>query len=172
MGDWVPVFVGLGSNLNNPIRQVTVALQALAELPESQLVNRSSLYRSAPMGPPNQPWYINAVAELATGLAPEALLDELQRIEQQNGRVRGLRWGPRSLDLDILLFGSKQIMTQRLRVPHPGIAQRDFVLLPLLEIAPGIEVPGLGSVKRLASRLSTSDIEKIASSGSASLDRE
>jgi 2-amino-4-hydroxy-6-hydroxymethyldihydropteridine diphosphokinase len=172
VGDWVPVFVGLGSNLNDPIQQVTVALQALADLPDSQLVSRSSLYRSAPMGPPNQPWFINAVAELATGLAPEPLLDELQKIEQQQGRVRALHWGPRSLDLDILLYGSEQIATQRLTIPHPGISQRNFVLLPLLEIAPDIDIPRLGSAKPLASRLPISDVEKIASSDSASSDRK
>lgn len=172
MGDRVSVFVGLGSNLDDPIRQVTLALQAMADLADSQLVNRSSLYRSAPMGPAHQPWFVNAVAELATGLAPEPLLGELQKIEQRQGRVRTLHWGPRSLDLDILLYGSEQMATQRLTIPHPGISQRDFVLVPLLEIAPDIDIPGLGSAQRLAGRLPTSDIEKIAAPVAASSDRE
>ena len=158
----VQVFVGLGSNLNDPQHQVTVALQELAILPDSRVVNLSSLYRSAPVGPPNQPWYVNAVAELATGLAPQHLLDELQTIEQRHGRVRGVRWGPRSLDLDILLFGSRKIATRRLTIPHPRIAMRNFVLLPLLEIVPNINIPGFGSARMLANALPISNIEKIS----------
>ena len=164
----VTVFVGLGSNLHDPQRQVTAALQELADLPDTAMVRRSHLYRSAPLGPQNQPWYFNAVAELLTGLAPERLLDELQRIEQRHGRVRSQHWGPRSLDLDILLFGAQQLVTPRLRIPHPGISGRHFVLLPLLEIAPDIDLPGLGSARVLAGRLTTSDIEQVGRSDSGS----
>lgn len=155
-------YIGLGSNLSDPIRQVTVALHDLAGLPDSQVADRSSLYRSAPLGPPNQPAYINAVVELVTGLSPQRLLDELQEIEQRHGRVRDGHWGPRSLDLDILLFGSRTIATRRLTIPHPEIAHRDFVLLPLLEIAPNIDIPGLGPASELASNLPAHDTKKIS----------
>ncbi len=143
------VHVGLGSNLDDPRRQLESAFEALATLPESVLVARSSLYRSAPMGPADQPDYLNAVAELDTQLAPLALLDALQDIEQAQRRVRSRRWGPRTLDLDLLLYGDRQIDLPRLQVPHPGLHQRCFVLLPLLEVAGDIEIPRRGRVSAL-----------------------
>ncbi len=145
----IRVHVGLGSNLDDPRRQLESAFEALAALPESHLVARSSLYRSAPMGPADQPDYLNAVATLDTPLAPLALLDALQDIEQAQRRVRGRRWGPRTLDLDLLLYGERQIDLPRLQVPHPGMHQRCFVLLPLLEVAGDLQIPGRGRISAL-----------------------
>ena len=125
------VYIGLGSNLQNPESQVRRAIQALGELPGSGVQAASSLYRSTPMGPQDQPEYVNAVVQLATGLSPGELLDRLQRVEQAHERVRGQHWGPRTLDLDILLYGDEVIATERLQIPHPGLAQRNFVLYPL-----------------------------------------
>ncbi|WP_277052928.1 2-amino-4-hydroxy-6-hydroxymethyldihydropteridine diphosphokinase [Zestomonas thermotolerans] len=136
------VYIGLGSNLAEPAEQLRRALTALAALPASQLVRHSSLYASAPLGPPDQPRYVNAVAALDTGLAPLELLDALQRIEQEQGRQRKAeRWGPRTLDLDILLFGSRIIDEPRLTVPHYHMHARAFVLYPLAEIAEDLVMP-------------------------------
>ncbi|HEY5717355.1 MAG TPA: 2-amino-4-hydroxy-6-hydroxymethyldihydropteridine diphosphokinase, partial [Motiliproteus sp.] len=112
-------YIGLGSNLEDPIDQVQRALSELAQLPDSELRAHSRLYRSDPVGPPGQPDYINAVAELHTELAVESLLDLLQQLEQSHRRKRLVHWGPRTLDLDILLYGNQQIATERLSVPHP-----------------------------------------------------
>lgn len=137
--------VGLGSNLDDPIAQIRRACAALANLPESRLLATSSLYRTPPMGPPDQPDYVNAAALLETRLAPLALLDALQAIEAAQGRVRAERWGPRTLDLDLLLYGEARIETPRLTVPHPGLPERDFVLVPLREVAgDDLPVPGHG----------------------------
>ena len=131
------VYIGLGSNLAEPLRQLQAALAAIAELPHSELVTTSSFYASDPLGPPDQPRYVNAVAALDTELAPLELLDALQRIEQEQGRVRKAeRWGPRTLDLDILLFGQRLIDEPRLQVPHYHLHARAFVLYPLAELAP------------------------------------
>jgi len=146
----VQVYVGLGSNLNDPVAQVRQGLRALAQLPRSRLVQASRLYCSPPMGPPDQPDYINAVAALDTALEPEPLLDALQAIEVRQGRRRGVRWGARTLDLDILLYGSRCLSGPRLNVPHPGLDQRAFVIHPLAEIAPEAVVPGRGTVAELA----------------------
>jgi len=155
----VTVYIGIGANLDGPVQQVSRALDELAALPRTRLVKKSSLYRTPPMGPPDQPDYINAVAELDTWLTPLALLDELQRIEQLHRRVRGAqRWGPRTLDLDLLLYGAQKIEQPRLRVPHPGLAERAFVLLPLVEIAPALAVPGLGALADLKASISSDGI--------------
>ncbi|HSX70078.1 MAG TPA: 2-amino-4-hydroxy-6-hydroxymethyldihydropteridine diphosphokinase [Pseudomonas sp.] len=131
------VYIGLGSNLAEPRQQLEAALAALAELPDSRLAATSSFYASDPLGPPDQPRYVNAVAALDTGLEPLQLLDALQRIEQEQGRVRKAeRWGPRTLDLDILLFGERLLAEERLTVPHYHLHARAFVLYPLAEIAP------------------------------------
>lgn len=130
------VYIGLGSNLADPQQQLRGALQALAELPGSRLAAVSSLYASDPLGPADQPRYVNAVAALETDLEPLALLDALQRIELAQGRERKAeRWGPRTLDLDILLFGERLIDQPRLQVPHYHMQARAFVLYPLAEIA-------------------------------------
>lgn len=161
----VAVYVGVGSNLAEPRRQVTEALRELDELPATRLTNRSSLYRSAPLAGPgvpvNQPAYINAVARLETEVAAEALLDALQAIEARHGRVRGEHWGPRTLDLDLLLYGDQRIDTARLQVPHPGLAARNFVLRPLAEIAPHLEIPGLGPLRDLLARCPSAGLERL-----------
>jgi 2-amino-4-hydroxy-6-hydroxymethyldihydropteridine diphosphokinase len=147
----VTVYIGIGSNLQQPIEQVKQALQRLAGIPQTRLIACSPLYRSAPLGPADQPDYINAVAALETELAPLDLLDALQAIERQQGRVRsGERWGPRTLDLDLLLYGEQQIANDRLIVPHPGLGERNFVLYPLYDIAgEDLQIPGLGLLGQL-----------------------
>lgn len=136
------VFVAIGSNLGNPVAQARRAIAALATLPESELQQASQLYGSRPMGPADQPDYVNAVVRLHTRLGPLALLDQLQKIELEQGRVRkDERWGPRTLDLDLLLYGEQVIQHERLTVPHYGMKEREFVLLPLAELAPALVLP-------------------------------
>lgn len=158
--EMVQVYVGLGSNLDDPAGQLQRALYELAEIPETHLIDCSEFYRSDPMGPPDQPAYINAVARLETRLSPLAMLEELQRIEDAHGRQRTIRWGARTLDLDLLLFGSKEIDTPRLRVPHPGIPERNFVLYPLLELAADLEIPGKGMLRELIQRCPSDGLKK------------
>jgi len=158
----VTAYVGVGSNLDDPRRQVATALDELDDLPATRVTRQSALYRTPPMGPPDQPDYINAVVELETGLAPLALLDELQRLENLHRRVRGSeRWGPRTLDLDLLLYGELRLDEPRLTVPHPGLAQRAFVLVPLTEIAPALTIPGLGPVRRLCEAVDPTGMERL-----------
>ncbi|TCK19000.1 2-amino-4-hydroxy-6-hydroxymethyldihydropteridine diphosphokinase [Thiogranum longum] len=157
----IVAWIGLGSNLNDPARQVNNALAELDQLPRSRLLVCSGLYRSAPMGPQDQPDYINAVAGLATALPAAALLDLLQAIEQAHRRVRGEHWGPRTLDLDILLYGDERIETPGLKVPHPGMVERNFVLAPLAEVAPQLLVPGLGEVQALCNTVSDVGLERV-----------
>ncbi|MES9970531.1 MAG: 2-amino-4-hydroxy-6-hydroxymethyldihydropteridine diphosphokinase [Candidatus Thiodiazotropha sp.] len=159
----VIAYIGLGSNLENPIQQVEAALQELTELKDSSLLVNSSLYRTEPVGPPDQPNYINAVASLVTALDAEALLDQLQAIEQVHRRLRdGERWGPRTLDLDLLMYGRATIDTPRLQVPHPEMANRGFVLLPLSEIAPvDMDIPGMGRLQDLLLSVSGEGIERL-----------
>ena len=154
-------FIGIGSNFDNPLLQVQTALRELAEIPKTALTRSSSLYRTPPMGPPDQPDYINAVAALATTLSPTELLDALQALEARHGRVRTIHWGPRTLDLDLLLYGNETVHTARLTVPHPGIAQRAFVVLPLAEIAPALEIQGLGALSMLRAALQATPIERL-----------
>ena len=135
------VMVGLGSNLNDPQHQLQQALQAFDAVPFIQRRKTSSFYYSPPMGPPDQPDYVNAVVLLQTEYLPLQLLDQLQQIEHQQGRVRTVRWGPRTLDIDILFINQLVIRHPRLRVPHPGVKLRDFVLHPLFEIAPDFCFP-------------------------------
>lgn len=135
-------FIALGSNQDEPATQVSRAFDELQHLPQSRLLARSSLYRSDPLGPQDQPAFINAVAMLDTALAAEALLDALQAIEQRAGRVRKAeRWGPRILDLDLLLYANQMIDTARLQVPHYHMHARSFVLYPLAELAPDLIMP-------------------------------
>lgn len=158
----VVAYIGLGSNLDEPRNQVNRALAELDSLPRTRLLSRSSLYRSVPLGPQDQPDYINAVAAVETELAAAELLAELQRLENGHGRQRGAqRWGPRTLDLDLLLYGQERIDTPGLSVPHPGLSVRNFVLYPLREIAPDLAVPGMGSVAGLAEACGGEGLEKI-----------
>jgi 2-amino-4-hydroxy-6-hydroxymethyldihydropteridine diphosphokinase len=161
--DRVRAFIGLGSNLQEPVEQLRRALQALARISGCTLETHSRLYRSRPMGPQDQPAYVNAVAQLSTVLAPPDLLDRLQALELAQGRERSAqRWGPRTLDLDILLYGDRRIELPRLRVPHPGLASREFVLYPLLEIAgPDLTVPGLGRLGELVARCARNALEPL-----------
>lgn len=133
-------YIGLGSNLEDPLAQVNRAFDELSALPNTQLLERSAIYRSTPVGPA-QPDFINAVALLDTQLAPLALLDALQAIEQIHQRVRVQHWGPRTLDLDLLLYGNQVITHERLTVPHPYLTQRSFVLYPLADITPELHLP-------------------------------
>lgn len=148
--DETPAYIGVGSNLDDPTYQIRRALELLDALPQTRLVAQSSLYQSAPFGPVEQPEFVNAAAQLMTCLSASALLDHLQNIERLQGREAGVRWGPRILDLDLLVFGDRQIAESNLTVPHPGIAVRNFVLLPLQEIAPRLVIPGLGCVTDIA----------------------
>jgi 2-amino-4-hydroxy-6-hydroxymethyldihydropteridine diphosphokinase len=139
-------YVGLGSNLDDPMAQINHAFEQLGKIEDTSLKSRSSLYRSAPFGAVEQPDFVNAVACLSSALGPKALLHKLHDIERSSGRRRGVRWGPRTLDLDLLVFGSQEIDQEGITLPHPGIGERNFVLLPLMEIAPKLIIPGLGCV--------------------------
>ncbi len=145
----VRAYVGLGSNLNNPVRQIRSALAALDAIAGTCCVAYSSLYRSKPLGDMVQPDYVNAVAALDTRLPAHELLQELHLIEAEHGRTRTERWEPRTLDLDLLLYGDQRHESKALTVPHPGLPERDFVLFPLHEIAPELHIPGAGSLRRL-----------------------
>lgn len=153
----VAAYIGLGSNLDMPALRVEAALRSLARLPQSRLVTHSGLYRTAPWGSVAQPDFINAVAQLDTALAPTELMQALLDIERAAGRVRGAeRYGPRVLDLDLLVYGDQRIETPELAVPHPRLAERAFVLLPLLEIAPNLQIPGYGRLADLLARVDAS----------------
>jgi 2-amino-4-hydroxy-6-hydroxymethyldihydropteridine diphosphokinase len=155
------VYIGLGSNLENPRAQVETALRELDQLPESRLIAASSLYQSRPIGPP-QPDYINAVAVLDTALAPLALLDQLQALEQRHERVRLERWGPRTLDLDLLLYGDRVIDEPRLQVPHPELTKRNFVLYPLAELAPELTLPSGTPLAALLTHVPRDGLQPLA----------
>lgn len=149
-GAAVRAAIGLGANLGDPAAQVEAAMSALDALPQTRLLARSRLYRSAPMGPP-QPDYCNAACLLETALSAEALLAACHRIEADAGRLRTeTRWLARELDIDVLVYGDLCCDTSGLRLPHPGIAQRNFVLVPLAEAAPDLDIPGLGRAEELA----------------------
>jgi 2-amino-4-hydroxy-6-hydroxymethyldihydropteridine diphosphokinase len=159
---WLPAYVGVGSNLAGPRAQVQRALAALAQLRESRLVVSSPLYHTAPLGEVEQPPFVNAVAGLLTRLSPEDLLSELRALERQLGREPPReRWGPRLIDLDLLVLGRETRVTADLTLPHPGIGERDFVLYPLADIAPDLEVPGLGRVASLRLRVANRGIERL-----------
>ena len=139
-------YVALGANLGDPAATIRAAFGALANLPESRVVHCSSLYRTAPVGNTEQPEFINAVAALETTLAPESLLDALFDIEARFGRIRAEKNGPRTLDLDLLLYNNQQLNLPRLTLPHPRLHLRAFVLYPLAELAPDLQLPGHGSI--------------------------
>lgn len=160
---WIPAFIGIGSNLDGPAARVRQALDSLDRLEHSILKASSALYRNPPLGPIDQPDYVNAVAVILTRLAAHDLLAALQQIERQQGRESEtrVRWGPRTLDLDILTYGLQEIDEPDLKIPHPGISERNFVLFPLLEIAPSLFIPGQGLVGRLTDRSDRSTLKKI-----------
>lgn len=155
-------YIGLGSNLEDPLAQVTRAFGELAELPQTRLAARSAIYSSLPIGP-EQPDYINAVAQLDTQLEPLALLDALQAIEQAHQRVRIQHWGPRTLDLDLLLYGDETIDLERLKVPHPYLTQRSFVLYPLADISPDLHLPDGTPLADLLSRCPPDGLVRLPS---------
>jgi 2-amino-4-hydroxy-6-hydroxymethyldihydropteridine diphosphokinase len=146
-------FVGVGSNLGDPAQNVRSGIAAIARIPDTDVVKTSSLYGSPPMGPPEQPDYVNAVVELNTRLSAGRLLEELFEIERRHGRERGdARWGPRTLDLDILLFGDAVCDDEQLTIPHAGITLRAFVLWPLQELEPDLRIPGEPPLAELIAR--------------------
>lgn len=159
----VVAYIGLGGNLGRPEEAVRSGARALAGLSDCSGLRLSPLYRSAPLGPADQPDYVNAVARLITTLDPLVLLDALQAIEQAHGRVRGpLRWGPRTLDLDLLLFGGQTIRDPRLIVPHPGLAERCFVLVPLHDLEPQLLLPDGRPVAALAAACGSQGLVRLA----------
>lgn len=155
-------FVGLGSNLRSPERQILLAFDELAVLPETRLVGRSSLYKTAPIGYADQPDFVNAVAEVWTLLSAKGLLDALLEIERRHGRVREIPNGPRTLDLDVLLFGDHEVSSESLRVPHPRAHERAFVLHPLIELAPDVAIPGRGPARDWLDQCADQPIARIA----------
>lgn len=162
------VYIGLGSNLAEPRRQLEAALAALDRLPHCRLVAVSSLYASDPLGPPDQPRYVNAAAALDCELAPLELLDALQAIEREQGRERKAeRWGPRTLDLDVLLYGDLQLDEERLTVPHYHMHARAFVLYPLAEIAPDLRLPDGRPLQELLAACPFVGLERLTDAASA-----
>lgn len=159
---WHPAYVGLGSNLDEPATQIERALAALSVLPQTRLLRVSSLYGSKPLGPLVQPDYVNAAAALLTQLHAPEFFQALRALERELGRgpVR-MRWGPRRIDLDLLVFGDQRVDSPTLQLPHPGIAQRNFVLYPLRELAPDLWVPGCGRVAQLAAQVEPSGIWRL-----------
>lgn len=156
-------YIGLGSNLSEPIEQVKSAINEISNIVQTKLLKASSLYLSKPMGPQDQDDYINAVVAIETSLSAIELLNALQAIENKAGRVRKEnRWGARILDLDIILFGSETLNTDRLVIPHYGLCEREFVLLPLAEISPALSLPSGESVKLLSQNIANNDIVKLS----------
>jgi len=159
---WLPAYVAVGSNLSDPRSQVARALEALASLPGCRLVVCSPMYRTRPFGEVVQPAFVNAAAGLLTQSTPEDLLAALRALERELGREAPReRWGPRLIDLDLLVVGRETRATETLSLPHPGIAERDFVLYPLADIAPDLDVPGLGRVASLRERVANRGIERL-----------
>lgn len=154
-------FIGLGSNLGQPLSQLLRAFDELNTLPSTRLVARSSLYRSAPLGYTDQPDFINGVAQVETSLTPRQLLEALLDMEYRHGRVRDFLNGPRTLDLDVLLYDDLTLHEHGLTLPHPRIGERAFVLLPLLEIAPDIVIPGVGPAAELLYNCEDQRLEKL-----------
>ena len=155
------VFIGIGANLDDPEAGVRRAICALGQIPCTRLIASSSLYRTAPVGNLDQPEFVNAVAEIETVLPPPELLKQLLSIEQTFGRTRSTRNAPRTLDLDLLIYGAREIRTETLTVPHPRMAERAFVLVPLAEIAPGVNVGSLGTAARLLEAVGVAGVRKI-----------
>lgn len=162
---WQPAYIGLGSNLEDPRAQILRACAALEHLPATRMMGRSPLYRSKPFGPVRQPDFINAVAAVLTQLDARGLLGELLALEGALGRpAERERWGPRIIDLDLLVHGRERRQEAGLTLPHPGIVERNFVLYPLCDLAPDLEVPGLGRVAELKGRLASLGLERLGES--------
>ncbi len=157
----IRAFIGLGANIGEPRRQLMAAMDELQGLPKTRVTGHSSFYSTAPLGHVDQPEFLNSVAQIDTGLAPDALLDRLQEIERRHGRERPFTSAPRTLDLDLLLYGEQVIATPKLSVPHPRMHERAFVLQPLLELDGDISVPGKGLAKTLLLACSSQKIARI-----------
>ena len=168
------VYIGLGSNIEQPYIQIKNAILALNKLPDTNVVADSGYYKSRPMGPDDQPDFINAVVELRTRLSENELLEQCQTIEQQQGRIKKRHWGERTIDLDILLYEDIEMKTDKLEIPHPGICQRDFVYLPLLKLNSEITIPGLGVLKNIVSLQKEQSLEQSLeqSPGNANVDAD
>ncbi len=156
-------YIGMGANLNDPVEQLRQARNALSALPQCRLLGVSRIYRTTPVGPADQPDFFNAVVVLRSGLSAMGLLEQLQAIEKQQGRVRdGERWGPRSLDLDLLLFADQVLDEPLLQVPHPRMHERGFVLVPLADVAPAdLSIPGQGGLDELLARCDKSGVWRM-----------
>jgi len=163
MRRWRPAYVALGSNLADPAAQVAAALGRLPGIPGTRLIARSRLWASRPLGPQDQPDFVNAVAGLLTQLDARELLGQLQALERAMGRTGPVvRWGPRSIDLDLLAMGSDELSEPAICLPHPGVHERDFVLYPLAELAPELWIPGRGRVEALARRVANRGIVALS----------
>lgn len=160
-----PVYIGLGGNLGAVIENLTAAVELLADIPQTSLVSKSSWYQSTAVGPGDQADYINGVCQLQTSLSPVDLLDQTQAIENHLGRVRNERWGPRTVDLDILLFGDLEINKERLTIPHPEMMNRNFVIQPLFEIAPNLPLKSPESFESIANKSGWHGLKKLAPAG-------
>jgi 2-amino-4-hydroxy-6-hydroxymethyldihydropteridine diphosphokinase len=159
---WQPAYIGIGSNLQDPKSQVRRACERLKTVNSTRVVRLSPLYGSKPFGPVPQPDFVNAVAGVLTRLDARALLEELLAIERESGRPpERERWGPRIIDLDLLIFGREQRQEPDLTIPHRGIVERNFVLYPLADLAPDLDVPGLGRVAELRERLAPMGLERL-----------
>ncbi|HZF17613.1 MAG TPA: 2-amino-4-hydroxy-6-hydroxymethyldihydropteridine diphosphokinase [Steroidobacteraceae bacterium] len=159
---WTPAYVAIGSNLSDPATQVRTAFERLGRFRDTRLVSQSRLYRTAPLGPQDQPQFVNACAGLLTQATPEALLASLRNLEREMGKVPPpVRWGPRVIDLDLLLFVGEQRATTELVLPHPRMHERNFVLYPLAELAPTVEVLGHGRVADLAERVGRQGLDLL-----------
>ncbi len=158
----VRAYIGIGSNLDDPVAQVKEAVEELKFLPDTIVAACSSLYGCKPMGPQDQPDYVNAVVAVDTLLSPADLLQQLRRIEEMQGRERtGEHWGPRIIDLDLLMYGKQVIDTDELKVPHPGMHERDFVIIPLAEIAGNLNIPGHGLLTTLINTVENHSLRKL-----------
>ena len=161
----VLAYVGLGSNLQDPAAQLARAVAELASLLDTTLMAQSPFYASRPVGPQDQPDFVNGAVELRTALPPHQLLDHLQTIEQAHGRERLRHWGPRTLDLDLLLYGDQQLADERLTIPHAELANRDFVLQPLLDLNPELSLPDGRRVDQLRSECPDNQLRKLPPTG-------
>lgn len=156
---WKPAYIGLGSNLNEPLQQINMAIENIKKIPDSCYILSSKLYDSSPMGPSDQPNFINAVVAIVTQLKPHGLLFELQKIERKQKRIRNeMKWGPRTIDLDLLCQGQEIIEDDILTLPHPGICKRNFVLLPLMDISPDLMIPRLSNMVDLLKKIENNPI--------------
>lgn len=159
---WYPAYVGLGSNLEQPMQQLQHARAALATLEGCRQLTMAGVYASEPMGPKDQPDYLNSAAALLTTLSPRDVLAQLQQIENSQGRQRHRKWGARTLDLDLLIMPGIDVTSDTLTLPHPGLLQRNFVLHPLAELCPGFDLPGHGNILALAERAGWQGLRRLA----------